>query len=286
MQFLFFLFEKHCDKTVLIIAIAVSIVLLTRDEASKINAARTVSSVLLYPVEQLKNYVVTIEELRKENDTLRALAVSMVHERERLLQFKRERNRLRRLIGLREDSFHRFLPCEVIALTVNPFHHSVTIDRGARDSVRVGMPVVGYRGLVGRVTQAFPDHARVLLLNNKSISVSCLDKRSDVVGVLEWERGNMFRLEYVGKEEDVIQGDTLVTSGLGRLFPKGFPVGIVFRMTEDKGELSRQVGVVSMTDFNTLQELFVVVGSRKWDDSSLYDELERMMDAGRGEDAP
>jgi rod shape-determining protein MreC len=286
MQFLFFLFEKHRDKTVLIIAIAVSIVLLTRDEASKINAARTVSSVLLYPVEWLRDRADTIEELRKENDELRALAVSMAHERERLLQFKRERNRLRRLIGLREDSFHQFLPCEVIALTVNPFHHSVTIDRGARDSVRVGLPVVGYRGLVGRVVQVFPDHARVLMLNNKSVSVSCLNKRSDVVGMLEWERGNNFRLAYVGKEEDVGEGDTLVTSGLGRMFPKGFPVGIVMRVTEERGELSRRVDVVSMTDLNTLQELFIVVGSRQWDDSSLYDELERIMDAGPKEDAP
>ncbi|HUV37291.1 MAG TPA: rod shape-determining protein MreC [Patescibacteria group bacterium] len=282
MQFLFFLFEKHRDKTVLIIAIAVSIVLLTRDEASKVNAARTVSAVLLYPVEQVRNYVSSIEKLREENDKLRALAVSMSLERERLLQFRLERNRLRRLIGLREDSFHRFLPCEVIALTVNPFHHSVTIDRGTQDSVRVGMPVVGYRGLVGRVTQVFPHHARVLLLNNKSISVSCLDKRSNVVGMLEWERGNNFRLEFVGKEEDVIQGDTLVTSGLGRVFPKGFPVGIVYRVAEEKGELSRRVGVISMTDLNTLQELFIVVGSRKWDDSSLYDELELMLETGRG----
>lgn len=284
MQLLFFLFEKHRDKTVLVIAIAVSVALLTRDEASKINTARAVSSVLLYPVEQVKHYVKTIEELREENRTLKALAVSLAHERERLLQFRHERNRLRRLIGLREDSFHRFLPCEVIALTVNPFHHSVTIDRGAQDSVRVGMAVVGYRGLVGRVTQVFRHHARVLLLNNKAISVSCIDKRSNVVGMLEWERGNTFRLEYVGKEEDVIQGDTLITSGLGRVFPKGFPVGIVFRIAEEKGELSRRVGVVSMTNLNTLQELFVVVGSRRWDNMDLYDELERMTDTAPGKE--
>jgi rod shape-determining protein MreC len=102
--------------------------------------------------------------------------------------------------------------------------------------------------------------------------------------MLDWERGNIFRLEYVGKEEDVIENDTLVTSGLGKVFPKGFPVGVVFRVTEERGELSRGVGVVSMTDLNTLQELFVVVGSRDWDDSSLYDELERMADTDRGEE--
>ena len=100
--------------------------------------------------------------------------------------------------------------------------------------------------------------------------------------------GNSFNNDFLvwvffgfGKEEDVAGGDTLVTSGLGRVFPKGFPVGIVFRVSEEKGELSRRIGVVSMTDLNTLQELSVVVGSRRWDDSSLDDELERMVEGDR-----
>ncbi len=286
MQFLYFLFEKHRDKTVLAIAIAASTALLTLEEGNRIQTARAVSSFLLYPVEKLEKYITRMEELREENDKLREIAVSLFHERERLLQFKDERNRLRKLIGLRDDSFHRFLPCEVIALTTNPFHHSVTIDRGGEDGVRVGMAVVGYRGLVGSVKQVFPHQARVLLLNNKSIYVSCLDRRSNVVGMLEWERGNIFHLEYVGREEDVIQGDTLITSGLGRVFPKGFPVGVVFRVAEEKGELSRRVGVVSMADLNTLQELFVVVGSKDWDDTDLYDELERMTGTDQREERP
>ncbi len=286
MQLLYFLFEKHRDKTVLAIAIAASTALLTLDEGNRIQTARAVSSFLLYPVEKLEKYITRMEELREENDKLREIAVSLFHERERHLQFMHERNRLRKLIGLRDDSFHRFLPCEVIALTSNPFHHSVTVDRGAEDGVRAGMAVVGYRGLVGMVKQVFPHQARVLLLNNKSIYVSCIDRRSNVVGLLEWERGNIFRLEYVGREEDVIQGDTLITSGLGRVFPKGFPVGVVFRVTEEKGELSRRVGVISMADLNTLQELFVVVGGKDWGDTSLYDELERMTDTDRREERP
>ncbi|MCK4236995.1 MAG: rod shape-determining protein MreC, partial [Candidatus Krumholzibacteria bacterium] len=139
-----------------------------------------------------------------------------------------------------------------------------------------GMAVVGYRGLAGCVKQVFPHFSRVILINNKAISVSCLDKRSRVVGILEWERGNLFRLEYIGKEEDVQPGDTLMTSGLGRLFPKGFPVGTVFQVTEEKGGLSRKVGVVSMIDLNTLEELFVVVGGREWDNRELFEELERV----------
>jgi hypothetical protein len=115
------------------------------------------------------------------------------------------------------------------------------VDRGTADSVRVGMAIVGFRGLVGRVSQVFPTSSQVVLINNKSISVSCMDRRSRVVGMLEWDRGSFFRLEYVGKEEDVVVGDTLVTSGLGMLFPKGFPIGTVFQVTEDRGGISKRV---------------------------------------------
>ncbi|UCF05752.1 MAG: rod shape-determining protein MreC [bacterium] len=276
MQFLSFLFDKHLDKSVLAIAIAVSVVLLTREENSKVATARAVSSFLLYPLERAEDYFTRIEKLQGENRNLRELVATLSHERERLLQFKDERNRLRKLLDMREDSFYRFLPCEVSARSSSRFHHSITVDRGSRDGVRVGMAVVGCRGLAGRVSQVFPDFSRILLLNNKAISVSCLVKRSRVVGILEWERGNLFRLEYIGKEEDVEVGDTLVTSGLGRLFPKGFLVGTAFQVTEEKGGLSRKVGVVSMVDLNALEELFVVIGGRGWDNEDLYDQLEEI----------
>jgi rod shape-determining protein MreC len=273
MHILSFLFEKHLDKTVLAVAVAMSIAFLTRTEESKINAARSVTSFLLYPVDRIGGYFNTIEELGKENRKLKGLVATLYHERERYVQFGRERNRLRELIGLRRDTFYELMPCEVIAHSANRFHNSVTVDRGSRDGVKAGMSVVGYRGLVGRVVQVFPRSSMVLLLSNKSVSVSCQVARSRVVGILEWERGNIFRLEFIGKEEDVQPGDTLQTSGLGGLFPKGFTVGTVFRVAEEKTGLSRQVGVVCMSDLNTLEELFVVVSGRDWDSRELLEQL-------------
>ena len=101
-----------------------------------------------------------------------------------------------------------------------------------------------------------------------------LFRSSRVVGILEWERENLFSLDFVGKEEDVQPGDTLITSGFGRLFPKNFPVGTVFRVTEERGGLSRKVGVVSMTNLRTIEELFIVIGGRDWESDEIYDELE------------
>jgi rod shape-determining protein MreC len=275
MQLLSFLFDKHLDKTVLAIAVALAIVLLSVGEQSRIEKARAITSFLLYPMERVTGRFASVEALKEENGELRAMVATLYQERERLLEFGRERNRLRTLLELKADSFYRFLPCEIIARSSTSFFRSIMVDRGTADSVRVGMAVVGYRGLVGRVSQVFPTSSQVVLINNKSISVSCMNRRNRVVGMLEWDRGSFFRLDYVGKEEDIVVGDTLVTSGLGMLFPKGFPVGTVFQVTEDKGGISKRVRVASTANLNALEELFIVTGAREWNDTGILDEIEK-----------
>lgn len=276
MHILSFLFDAHLDKTVLVIAVAAGVALLSIGEDLQLGAARAVTGVLLYPMHRAAGYFAAVESLERENEDLRAMVATLYQERERLLQFRDERQRLRELLGLREDSFYRFLPCEVIGLSESPFIRSVFVDRGSADSVRVGMPVVCYRGLVGRVSQVLPRSATVFLINNKSISVSCVNRRSRVAGMLEWERGNLFRLEYVGKEEDVVKGDTLITSGYGKLFPKGFPVGLVYQIPDEKGAIAKRVRVQSFANLGALEELFIVTDSRGWNDERIYDELERV----------
>jgi rod shape-determining protein MreC len=275
MQIFSFLFDRHLEKTVLAAAIALSVFMLTRSEDSQLAAGKNISAFLLEPVDRAEDYFINARKLSAENDSLRERVVSLQYENEMITQFRDERNRLRELAGFREDSFYVFLPCDVIARSSSRFHHSITVDRGSDAGVLPGMPVVGYRGLAGRVTQVFRSSSRVLLLNNKSVSVSCLVKRSRVVGVLAWERGTLFSLDFVGKEEDVRQGDTLITSGFGRVFPRGFPVGSVVHSTEEKTELSRRVGIVCMTDFNKLEEVFIITGGREWESGEAWIEMEK-----------
>lgn len=275
MQFLSFLFEKHLDKTVIVIAVALSVFLLTLSDESQIQTARIVTSFILGPVDRVTSYFSTIDELMEENLRLKKDVATLSHERERLLQLGAERNRLRELVGLKEDSFYEFLPCEVIARSLDRTHNFVVVDRGLKDGVHVGMAVVGYKGLVGRVKQVFSNFSNVLLLSNKAVSVSCINRRSRVVGLLEWDRENLFRLDYIGKEEDVQRGDTLVTSGLGRLFPKGFLVATVLQVTNEKGGLSKKVRAISMSDLNKLEELFIITGGREWEEPVIYEEFEK-----------
>jgi len=273
-----FLFNKHLDKSVLVISIIASLLLLGLEEDSKVNAAREVSSFLLAPVEEIDKYFVDITRLRDENDKLREILAALYYERGKLLQFEREKKRMRKLLNFRTESHYRFLPCEIISMSSNRFHHSVTIDRGSSDGVVKGMPVSGYRGIAGRVTQVFPSSSRVILINNRSLSISCRDRRSRVVGILKWDRGRYFNLDFVGSEEDVIVGDTLVTSGLGKVFPRGFQVGVVRQVKKGEGRISKDVTVVSMVDPGRLEELFVIMSGKEWDYRRITEELRKLKD--------
>lgn len=268
-----YLFDTHRDKTVLAIAVILSILMLNLDEESQVHSVRVISSFLLAPVEKAQKHFADLDSLRAENDKLREVVAALSYERSRLLHFKRERERMRNLLNFRRDSHYRFLPCEVIAMSSNVYHHSVTVDRGSNDGILKGMPVVGYRGVVGRIIQVFPSSSRVILINNHSVSVSCRDRRSRVIGVLRWDYGNYFNLDYVSKDEDVMVGDTLVTSGLGKAFPGGFPVGIVFSIRDEEERVSRKVRVVSMADLGTVEELFIVMSSDDWDYSRIVEEI-------------
>ena len=158
MQIFSFLFDRHLERTVLALAIALSIFMLTRPADSRLAAGRAISSFLLYPVSRAGDYFSSVEELSAENDSLRTRVVSLSHENERLTQFRVERNRLRDLLGFRKDSFFEFMPCDVIARSSSRFHHSITVDRGSDSGVVPGMPVVGYKGLAGKVTPVSYTH--------------------------------------------------------------------------------------------------------------------------------
>jgi len=266
------LFRKHRDKTTLGVLVLFSFVLLILPQPAKIGFAQTVLNLVLSPVQRVVHQFESISELRGENERLRRLAASLMLERERLLQFRSERGRLRRLADFKEEQFLELVPTEVIGRNLDRFQTILIIDKGHADSLRVRMPVLSYQGYVGRVVNVFANSAWVQLISSRNNPVSCLDKRSRVVGILEWRSHSYFELNNVSVVEDVAVGDTLITSGYGGVAPKGFPVAVVTKVTPDIDGLSLRVDARSHIDFRSLEELFVVIDEIPWERAIFYDD--------------
>ncbi len=263
--------RRHREKTALVVLVLTSLALLLFPKDPKIKFAQTVLNAMFLPVENAINLVEDFGQLRSDNRRLKRMVASLLLERERLTQFRSERERLRRLAEFKEEQFLKLVPCEVIGRNLDRFQTILVIDKGRADSLEVRMPVLSYQGYVGRVINVFENSSWVQLINSRNNPVSCLDKRSRVVGILEWRDHAYFELNNVSVVEDVQVGDTLITSGFGGVAPKGFPVAVVTKVTPGIDGLRLKVGARSHINFRSLEEVFVVTDDMSWDRAIFYD---------------
>ncbi len=274
MQLFETVFHKHRDRTVLAVLIAVSFALLSLPESRQLDFGRALLSRVMRPVQRAVDLVSDYSSVRAENERLRRMLATLSLERGRLIQYRDERERLRRLAEFKEQQTFRLVPAEVIGREFDRIQTTLVIDKGSREGLRERMPVFSYDGLVGSLSRVQEQTSWVQLLSSRNHPVSCLDKRSRVVGVLEWRHRNSFELRHVSAVEDVIVGDTLLTSGFGGTIPKGFPVAVVVRVAQSTDGLSLRVDARSPVDFMSLEEVFVMTDEMPWDRSLFYDQAD------------
>lgn len=265
------LFRRHREKTVLAVLVILSVSLMLIPQPTKMSMGQVTLNAILYPIYSATDLVDGLMTIRSENRELKRMVASLMHERERLIQFRDERERLRRLADFKEDQFLRLVPCEVVGRNLDRFQTTLVIDKGAADSISVRMPVLSYGGYVGRVSHVFENSSWVQLICSRNNPVSCLDKRSRVVGILEWSHFSYFEMKNVSIVDDVQVGDTLITSGFGGVVPKGFSVARVSKVHKQMDGVSLRVEATSDINFRSLEEVFVVTDEIPWENGIYYD---------------
>lgn len=281
------LFGKHRHRAALAGALLASVGLLVLDGGTQVEVARGLGATLYAPLHSLVQGTEELFALRNENRQLRRVVATLNLERLRLLQLRDEAREMRRLAGFASERFPVLLPCEVVGRSTDHFQDMLQLARGSRDSVRTDMPVTAYAGLVGRVREVSGDRTLVEVLTSPGLAVSCRNQRSGVIGILRCVRGSRLSLDRVDAVEDVLVGDPLVTAGLGGIYPRGIPVGVVTRVENSLDGLFKQVEVRPYVDLARLQEVFVVRRLVSWDDEALYgrDGLDLMRRLGEAQTA-
>ena len=146
MQLFESVFHRHRDRTVLAVLIAASFALLSLRESTQLDVVRVLLGQLLRPAQNAVDWIGDYAAVRAENERLRRMLVTLSLERERLMQFRDERERLRRLAEFKEEQTYRLVPAEVIGRDFDRIQTSLVIDKGAREGLRERMPVFSYDG--------------------------------------------------------------------------------------------------------------------------------------------
>lgn len=169
-----------------------------------------------------------------------------------------ENQRLKKLLDFVETDPRPVLPAMVVAEDASSWARTIVIDKGERQGVREGLPVVVAEGVVGRVIKVAPGSARVLLVIDASSSVAGLVQRFRTRGVARGN-GRGLSFEYALREAMVEVGDLVVTSGMGGLFPKGLVLGHVTAVQRQDSSLFQQIELRSNLDFSRLEEVLVLL---------------------------
>ena len=166
--------------------------------------------------------------------------------------------RLRELLNSAALVDDKVIISELIGLDPSPFTQRIIIDKGSRDGVFVGQPVLDASGLMGQVVEVMPYTARVLLITDSVHSVPVQVNRNGLRAIASGSGSDYLELRHVPETSDIKEGDLLVSSGLGQRFPAGYPVARVKSVVHDAGQAFLQVQALPTAMLNRSRHLLLV----------------------------
>ncbi len=176
-----------------------------------------------------------------------------------------ENRELRRLLGLARQLPVRLQAAQIVARNLTTWWQTARLNRGARDGISAGMPVLAAEGLVGRVLEVSERTSDVLFLIDPACRVAGVIPRVDAYGIVQGEgmslRGPpLCRMDFIAREMAVSPGDEVVTSGLGGAYPPGLLIGYVRQVRLDAAGLYQAAEILPAADFRNLSLVFMVLG--------------------------
>ncbi len=264
LHWLFEFIIRRREVVVLIFCLFISLLLMRIDETKQMQVVRVLKLSVFFPAEWMIHKTIHYRNVFRENKRLNDLVTNQAIDHALLKEAKIENDRLRLLLEFKNKSGFQLLPAEVIGLTPDRFLKSLIINIGTREGVLPNMPVVYSSGLVGKVKEAGPVSAIVQLITDPNCRVGCLVQRSRVIGILECEDGLNLNIADVLSYDDVQNGDVIVTSGLGGIFPKGILIGSAVIQTGSANDVFKRIEVKPSVDFNLIEEVFVLKKMAIW----------------------
>ncbi|WP_457281705.1 rod shape-determining protein MreC [Polaromonas sp. P5_D5] len=224
---------------------ALSLFLMVADTRFRITQpVRAALATALYPVQWLAlqpvravkssgEYFTTLNQAKTSSEEAgRKLALQSLRAGQ-VEQLTQENNRLRKLMGLREQLGTPVMAAEVLYDAADPYTRKVIIDKGMAQGVDLGSPVLDESGVLGQVTRVHPLVSEVTLLVDRDLAIPVLNVRTGARSVAYGDptvSGSGLELRFMGSNSDVQQGDLLTTSGVDGVYPAGLPVAKISRI--------------------------------------------------------
>lgn len=249
----------------------VSLALMVLDQREEhLRSIRQAFSVLIYPVQLAVDLPVRSwhwaetalserAELLAENDALKHEQLNAGVRLQRLDALEAENRRLRAMLDSSARVADRVLIAEILAVDLDPYRQRFTINRGLADGVYVGQALLDADGLVGQIVRVEPLTSEAVLISDADhalpVAINRNGLRTIIIGTGDYGR---LLMPYLPNSADVEVGDLVISSGLGGVFPSGYPVGHVREVERQPGQQFADIFVEPAAKLDRAREVLLV----------------------------
>lgn len=280
-----------------IVLCVISILLLTfyirEGESGPIHGVRSVVTTITSPVRYAGSVVAspfnalgnvfsnltasheTLSDLKAQNEELTAQVAELSEAQETA-------SRLESLLGLQSTYNLESTAARIIGESSDAWSRTVTIDKGSADGFAINMPVCNSAGVIGQIIEVSSNTSTVRLITDENSGVSAMVQSTRAQGILQGQPDGTLRLEYVTTDADVQEGDIIVTSGIGGVYPKGLPLGTVSTVVREENATYYTITVTPASSDTENNEEVLVITSLTSDQQASDEEVSQANDAPQG----
>jgi len=252
------LFSRYWRNFHIISVLLLSVILLVNNATVNGLVSQAAVSVFKYPFFVINNFLDGLVEVREQNEKLQAALVEASVKLSMLEEARLENIRLRSVLGFETPAEYSMVPAKVIAVEGEKIPVLAVINKGFQDSVFVDQPLINQQGLIGRVIAVSADYATVQLLTDPTNRVAARVADSREMGIIKYNIAEGMILDNFPIQGIIKEGDLILSSGLGGIYPAGLRVGTVSEVEYPEEEPFCNVKINPAVNFKSLEELFIL----------------------------
>jgi rod shape-determining protein MreC len=255
----------------MVILVIASIALMTVDHRWKsLEMVRSTLSSVLYPLQYtidlpIRLYywtdevISTQQTLLDKNREFEARHLENRVQLQKLDIIEKENDRLRQLLSATPKTTERLLISEIINVDVDPYRQLILLNKGSNSDVYQGQPIIGAKGVMGQIVHVGPVSSTAMLITDAShalpVQIDRTGLRANAFGTGKIDHLN---LRYLPHNADIQVGDTLITSGLGGVFPPNYPVAKITKVERPAGEPFALIEATPIAQLDKSREVLLV----------------------------
>ena len=211
------------------------------------------------------DFLLNFSKIKQENEELTKENIELENKLLEYDKLKEENDRLREVLNFKNSKDnYSYVGTNIIGYSGESFSNGYIIDKGENDGILKGMVVISDKGLVGQVTSTGSNWAIVESLLNENIAVSVMvNSTRETTGILEGyvtrSNSGLTKVTNLPLDSEIKEGDVIVTSGLGQIYPKEIRIGEVISVESDEIKSMKTAIVKPYVDFDKLEDLFIII---------------------------